>query len=565
MFKFARYFFAVFLITTIVPLLLMFSWNHSQMEKMVFEKKHHFLNIGNEELKKSIAQYLRIKESFVLEKVLNLSSESLSEDKLKHIFNTDKVAFVKDKSLSKVNSYYCALPANSEHKELYSTFIIPYKYGNYDGLKITEKVDLNQLHPNGPFVIEIYTGDKVNKQNFSQVVLDPLIKHDDFIKNDLKKRFGITPDANKPPRRMPDRGFAQESNNVNIIDNNGKVIAILVIKHVDMPERMFMPPPPGVRQNFGPPMPFDAPLNPENQLGLVILLAGSILSLLIGFYLNKTFVNPLILLSDALKKVQQGDLSFELDTKINQEQIMNIFKDFNKMVRGLKEKEILRKSFVTNLTHDLKTPLIAQERSLGMIAEEFEALNLKHPYELAKGLEKSNNHLLRMVNMILESYKFDSEKLDLNFTKINLEELVNNCYEKLNALALEKNTEFINKIPKDFFEIEADPTSLKRIFVNLISNSIDNINKNGKIQISAEDKDDFVEICVEDNGAGISKEDISSVFDHYYTGKSGDRKIGSGLGLYVCKKLVEIHKGEIFVESELNNFTKFTIILPKKH
>ncbi|HBG48620.1 MAG TPA: hypothetical protein DDW90_03790 [Cyanobacteria bacterium UBA9971] len=548
MFKFARYFFTVFLITTIVPLVLMFSWNHHQMERMMKEKNQFFVNFGSKELKRSIQQYLKIRESFILEKILDLQTKKVTLKKLQNIFQTDKIELIYNKKINKVESYYETINSKFSNKpELYNVLVVPYEVSNIKGIKIAEKVNLDQLHPNGPFDIEIFLGNKTDKNSFVEVIKNPIFsaeRQPPFMKN---KKF--------PPPPM----FVENPEKVKITDNYGKTIAILLIKHTNMPAPPFFKP----ARGFNPPLPGPGH-NIENELGLLILLAGSVFSLLMGFYLNKNFINPLLILSNALKQVQRGNLSFELDTHIKQEQIMGIFNDFNQMIKGLKEKDTLRKSFVTNLTHDLKTPLIAQERSLGMISKEFEALGLKAPCELAKGLEKNNKHLLRMVNLILESYRFDSENLNLIISDINISELINNCYEKLNPLALEKNIQLLNNIPNDFPLINSDITSLKRVFLNLISNSIDNIAQNGKVEISAEICEQFIKIFVLDNGSGIAQEDILFIFDHYYTGKSGDRKIGSGLGLYVCKKLIEIHHGEINVESEINKYTKFIIKLPLK-
>jgi len=561
MFKFARYFFTVFLITTIVPLVLMFSWNHHQMESMMQKTHQHFLDMGNKELSRSIQQYLKIRESFLLEKILDLPADEISLKELQSIFKTDKIKLIYNKKINKVESYYETIESKPSNKlELYNVLVVPYEVSNIKGIKISEKVNLNQLHPNGPFDIEVYLGSKINKNSLVDVIKNPNFSPPPpFMQN--KK---MPP----PPRFKENQKFEKFENSeykeVKITNNYGKVVAVLVIKHAEMNE----PPFADFRPNHGfhgppPPMP-GVGHNIENELGLLILLAGSVLSLLTGFYLSKNFINPLLILSNALKQVQKGNLSFELDTNIKQEQITAIFNDFNQMIKGLKEKDTLRKSFVTNLTHDLKTPLIAQERSLGMIAKEFEELNLKEPYKLAKGLEKNNKHLLRMVNLILESYRFDSENLNLIISDINICELINNCFEKLNSLALEKNIQLLNNISNDFALVNADITSLKRVFLNLISNSIDNITQNGKIEISAETCNDFVKIFVQDNGSGIAQEDLTSVFDHYYTGKSDDRKIGSGLGLYVCKKLIEMHNGEIIVESEVNKYTKFIIKLPLK-
>ena len=167
-----------------------------------------------------------------------------------------------------------------------------------------------------------------------------------------------------------------------------------------------------------------------------------------------------------------------------------------------------------------------------------------------------------MVNIILESYQFDSQKQQLSFSNVNLSKLVNDCLEKLNPLLLDKNLKVSNNIPENIQEIKADIIALRRVFINLISNAVENLSQNDKIEINAEEFNNNIRITVEDNGPGIAKDDMEHIFEQYYTGKSLDRKLGSGLGLYVCKKLVELHNGEITVESEVGKYTKFTIQLP---
>lgn len=164
--------------------------------------------------------------------------------------------------------------------------------------------------------------------------------------------------------------------------------------------------------------------------------------------------------------------------------------------------------------------------------------------------------------MILESYQFDSARLNLAFSDVNIFEILNNSFEKLRPLALEKNIQLINNISEHIPLIKADATSIQRIFVNLISNAIESITQNGKIEVGLKSFDNSVEIYVEDNGPGIAKEDLLHIFDRYYSGKSYDRKLGAGLGLFVCKKLTELHNGEITVVSEIGKFTRFIIKLP---
>ena len=128
MFKFARYFFAVFFITTIVPLVLMFSWNHHQMNRMTKEKNQHFLDFGSKELKRTTQQYLKIRESYILEKILYLPTEKVFLKNLQDIFKTEKIELIYYKKINKVESYYEAIKSKSSNKpELYNVLITPLK------------------------------------------------------------------------------------------------------------------------------------------------------------------------------------------------------------------------------------------------------------------------------------------------------------------------------------------------------------------------------------------------------------------------------------------------------
>lgn len=293
----------------------------------------------------------------------------------------------------------------------------------------------------------------------------------------------------------------------------------------------------------------------------MIILAGVLLSIYVTRYINLNFINPFIKLSAAANRVKSGDLNLVLKTNTKQKTVQETCANFNDMVKGLKEKEELRAGFIRNLTHDLRTPLIAQERALSMISGKFSELNLDEEKELAKSLEKNTSHLLRMVNLILESYQFNLKNEDLNFEKINITKAVNDCFIKIKPIADDKNISLINKTDNE--DICTDITCFERIIINLCANAIENLQKGGYVQISAEKSDAEVKIVVEDNGNGISKEDIEHIFDRYFSSKSYNRKLGSGLGLDVVKRLTDIINGRIELESEISKYTKFTLILPR--
>lgn len=531
MFRFARYFFFVFLITTVIPLLLMFVWTNHQMQRMEHERERHILDVGVKQLNNLTFQYLKMQESDILEKMQNVSLQNFSDSDFNKLFAPAKVEKTK---AQKVESYYEVLNISGV-PDIYGVSVIPL---GKSAIKISRQVDLSKLRPNGPFDVELYLGAEISKKSFMASIHDPFMPKPP---GDDHPFFDKT-----PPPLIYENPRTFEYEKAPIFGKNGETVATLLIRT-------------GFHKK---PMEFGKSF--ENIFGLIILLAGSVSSLVVGFYVNRNFIKPLFILSEASKQVQNGNLSFKLDTNIKQRQILNTFTNFNRMIKGLREKEELRKNFITNLTHDLRTPLIAQERSLELISKEFEDLGMQDAYELAKSLEKNNNHLLRMVNLILESYRFDSEALNLEISPINLFELMNDCFEKLKPLSNQKDIVLLNKIPPDFIKIEGDITSFKRIFLNLISNDIENIEQSGTIKVDVELLENFVKIYVEDDGPGISKEDINYIFDRYYTGKSDERKIGSGLGLDVCKKLVEMHNGEISVESEVNEYTRFIINLPLK-
>ncbi|MDD3419610.1 MAG: HAMP domain-containing sensor histidine kinase [Candidatus Gastranaerophilales bacterium] len=534
MLKSARYFFIVFIITTLIPLVLMFLWTSKKMQSMRKEHSRHFLAVDIGQLKNSTNMYLRLQEAKILGKTQSLP-EGINLEKMKKIFPDEQVSLI-NYSGNEIVSYYEFMKIPDSHSEvLYSSVVVPVKSQKHS-MKFSSKVDLNKIRPFGPFDVELYKGDKITKDSF---VL-------------------LLPAANMPP--PPELGHRHPFHNnkrlyqepkgtystVTLYDSSRKAVATLGLKHFDAGHNG---PPGGL-----PPL--------QDEFGLLILLTGSCLSFVVGFYIHKNFITPILELSEASKKVQNGDLSFEVSTKVKHDQIQNTYRNFNQMIKDLREKEELRKSFILNLTHDLRTPLFAQERSLSMIAQRFEALGLLDEVELSKSLEKNNQHLLRMVNLILESYSFDSQKIKLDPKPYNLFEMVESCYEKIGPLAIEKNIKLINNIPVDLAPVIADEISMKRVFVNLVSNSIENLNQNGQVVISAEQNQESVTVFVEDNGSGISPKDIQHIFDRYFTGKSLERKLGSGLGLDVCKEIIKLHKGSISVESELNKYTKFIIKLP---
>lgn len=230
-------------------------------------------------------------------------------------------------------------------------------------------------------------------------------------------------------------------------------------------------------------------------------------------------------------------------------------------IRQLKESERMRETFVSALTHDLRTPLIAEQRALELLERQKHHLPEKL-FSLIERLTRNNTDLLSLVNKLLETYQYESGRIRLLFESVSLQAVTATCLDKLQPLAQAKYIELRNQVSPDLPKILADSQQLQRVFINLIGNAIENIQETGQIIATARKHEDMVQIEIIDNGPGISPDVLPHLFEQYFLVQQNKKKIGSGLGLSICKSIVTLHHGTIRVESILNQGTTFQITLP---
>lgn len=228
----------------------------------------------------------------------------------------------------------------------------------------------------------------------------------------------------------------------------------------------------------------------------------------------------------------------------------------------------LRQDFVSRFTHDLRTPLAASNRILKLLRE-------GRFFEISPDIEQifttmitSNDDLLHMVNSLLEVYRYEADCKKINFDKINIYDLVRDVVQELTPLAEEKelslksNLEDLEKNNPDSeqYTIFADRIEIKRVLTNLIGNAI-KFTQTGFIEVNLQLDSDTVQIQIKDTGSGIAPEEQAILFERFRPGKH--KNSGSGLGLYLSRRIIEAHLGSINVESESGNGSTFTIGLPK--
>lgn len=522
---------------------------------MVFEiqeqmTRSSYKNYLNNEIKKK-KQILDTLKNYQLN--LEEYKKILDADKIWWLEDTTEIKktitdFQTDKNTQITGSYEVIFNKKTNKNQLTTAISFPFKNNPHKGLLLIKRVPIEDLTPHRPpTTIRVTAGKKVDPSKVLFFGFKP--KGAKPFKHKTKKGFKDFGPPPPPPIDAKLKGVT-----IPLKNSIGETIANIEIGVPDMKK------PFGFFHN---PM-FSLLFENIYILGLAIPLLGLILSIIAGIYLKKNFLNPIEDLSNVSEQFSNGNLKTRVNTHVKQQDLKKTILNFNNMLDSIQEKEELKENFITNLTHDFRTPLIAENRTLEILLNEKEKPSPKEQKDLLKSLLKNNVHLLDMVNMLLNTYKFESGMLTLKKELFNLNSLIEQCFEQLKSLQEEKNIIFELDYPSDFPQINADYGLIKRCFLNLITNAIENIPKKSTIKISCWKDNDNIKINIEDNGPGIPEEVTKHLFDRYYAGRRTERKVGSGLGLYICKQFIEAHGGTIKVDSVPGEYSDFIITIPQK-
>ncbi len=280
--------------------------------------------------------------------------------------------------------------------------------------------------------------------------------------------------------------------------------------------------------------------------------------------MQRSFVTPINRLRLVAKQVIQGDLSQRIELSGSHDEITETLTVFNEMLDELQETQKKRNTFIATLTHDMKTPLIAQKNVLSIFENEFKQLGKNELARLSNSLVKNNISMLGMIEMLLDVEKYREGKVQLCFENIQAEDFIDQCVEKLTSLAKEKNILIESTINQNASSFIADPKQLERVLTNLVVNAIENIPEKSKVTITLSSIGNSLLMKVCDNGQGLDPELQDVIFDKYVSGEKKAQKIGSGLGLYICKLIVSLHKGSIEIKpNPEGRGTCFIVMLPQ--
>lgn len=234
--------------------------------------------------------------------------------------------------------------------------------------------------------------------------------------------------------------------------------------------------------------------------------------------------------------------------------------------RANQEKELLEKAnamkttFLSNVSHELKTPLAAMS-GYAQNAEQ-DLRSGSDPSLISEKLRRISseaNRMALMVSQVLDATRIEEDRMIFSSSECDTESILRETVETYFAVLNKNNNRLMIRFPMELPKVSADPALIQRVFVNLISNALKHTH-NGTIVVKAEEQGDMLSITVKDTGCGISPEDMPHIWERYYKGK--DSETGTGLGLFICKYIIELHGGKIWAESEPGKGTSFTFTLP---
>lgn len=278
--------------------------------------------------------------------------------------------------------------------------------------------------------------------------------------------------------------------------------------------------------------------------------------------IKKVYDQPMLKLSHAAKEVANGDFSVYVEpfhTPDKYDYIDVMITDFNLMVQELGSIETLKNDFVSNVSHEIKTPLAIIRNYSTLIKKSEMSEETRNEY--VETIIKTTDNLSLLVTNILRLNKLDNQEIEYPTDKYNVSNQVIECLLSFESLIDEKNIELEVELD-DSVLINADENMLEIVWNNLISNAIKFTDKHGKIKIiQRKDADNFI-VSIKDSGCGMEQQTIKHIFDKFYQGDTSHSGQGNGLGLALVHRIIEKNKGTISVTSNVGEGSTFTVNLP---
>lgn len=297
------------------------------------------------------------------------------------------------------------------------------------------------------------------------------------------------------------------------------------------------------------------PLTVPNYLSIIIL--SIILGASVTVFTTTIILNPVKKLNIAMTKVSKGNFKERVETKSKIEEIKNLYDSFNLMVKELESTEILQTDFVSNVSHEFKTPINAIEGYITLLDDDNLTIEQK---EYLKKIAYNTNRLTELIKGILLLSKIENQAIETNQENFRLDEQIRQAIVSLEIKWTKKNIDL--DIDMDSITYQGNESLLMHVWVNLIDNAIKFSPENEKIKITLKEKNNQIIFTVCDYGKGITDKDKVHIFDKFYQGDASHNAEGNGLGLPLAKKIITLNDGKINVKNNQTKGCTFEVILP---
>lgn len=273
--------------------------------------------------------------------------------------------------------------------------------------------------------------------------------------------------------------------------------------------------------------------------------------------LVRRVVRPILMLTDATQQVAKGNFDIEVET-YSEDEIGILAQNFNKMVRELRHMEILRKDFISNVSHEFKTPMASIQGFAKLLKDR--DMDDEQYDEYVDIIIEETGRLSRLSSNLLKLSRLENQEIPDMEDSFSLDEQLRRCILILSPKWDKKDIDF---------DLELDPISycgneelLQQVWLNILENAIKFTPEGGEIKVVSKIEEAFAKIIIRDTGIGMDELTVDRIFEQFYQGDMSHTGDGSGLGLPLAKRIVEIYEGSIDVSSKVGEGTTFEIKLP---
>ena len=300
------------------------------------------------------------------------------------------------------------------------------------------------------------------------------------------------------------------------------------------------------------------PFSTSIPLLIQLNIFSLVIALIATHFLSKMFFDPIKELREGMQKIADGNFDTRLETKSTSDEIQEVFAGFNMMAGELGATEILQTDFVSNVSHEFKTPINAIE-GYTMLLQSTENID-ETENEYIEKILFNTRRLSSLVSNILLLSKLENQSIQTHREKYALDEQIREDILALESLWEPKDIEF--DVDLDAVRFYGNKNVLHHVWSNLLSNAIKFSPNGGTIKMRLYKENEKIVFLIEDNGPGLSEEAKKHLFDKFYQADTSHKEEGNGLGLALVKNIVSICDGEISAENLDVGGCRFTVTLP---